>query len=318
MALLPGFDAVELMQRKTGNKLADAFTVPPFSVLNAMEGSWQERKRMWLDVGIRGEVGRKSCPGGGGPNSAMNRKSSQIGEVFTTKRERIEDEGGTSVFDPTLCELAYRWFCPPSGIVLDPFAGGSVRGIVAVKLARRYWGCDLRQEQIDANERQADEICNGNRPVWICGDSASTLPGAPPADFIFSCPPYGNLERYSDDPRDLSTMDYPAFRQAYFKIVGMACGKLRDNRFACFVVGDFRDKEGNYCNFVSDTIRAFQYAGLRLYNEAILITAVGSLPIRVTKQFTASRKLGKTHQNVLVFVKGSGKEAAKAIEEKQS
>jgi hypothetical protein len=31
--------------------------------------------------------------------------------------------------------------------------------------------------------------------------------------------------------------------------------------------------------------------------------------MRVTKQFEASRKFAKTHQNVLVFVKGDGKKA---------
>ena len=30
---------------------------------------------------------------------------------------------GTSIFDPVLCELAYRWFCPPGGLVLDPSRG---------------------------------------------------------------------------------------------------------------------------------------------------------------------------------------------------
>ena len=30
---------------------------------------------------------------------------------------------GTSIFDPVLCELVYRWFCPAGGAVLDPFAG---------------------------------------------------------------------------------------------------------------------------------------------------------------------------------------------------
>ena len=55
---------------------------------------------------------------------------------------------GTSIFDPVLCELAYRWFTPPAAHILDPFAGGSVRGIVAAKLGRRYTGIDLRAEQI--------------------------------------------------------------------------------------------------------------------------------------------------------------------------
>jgi hypothetical protein len=130
------------------------------------------------------------------------------------------------------------------------------------------------------------------------------------ADFLFSCPPYADLEVYSDNPSDLSTLSYSEFRPAYFEIIAKACTLLRDDRFACFVVGDVRDKKGNYYNFVGDTVEAFRTAGLNYYNEAILVTAVGSLPIRAGKQFSSSRKLGKTHQNVLVFVKGDGKRAA--------
>ena len=42
--------------------LARSFDYPPFSVLNAREGWWQERKRQWLALGIQSELGR----GGGG------------------------------------------------------------------------------------------------------------------------------------------------------------------------------------------------------------------------------------------------------------
>jgi hypothetical protein len=66
------------------------------------------------------------------------------------------------------------------------------------------------------------------------------------------------------------------------------------------------------CAWASDTITAFHDAGAMLYNEAILVTAVGSLPIRVGRQFSAGRKLGKTHQNVLVFVKGDPRKATDA------
>ena len=38
--------------------LADRFGIAPFSVLNAREGWWQDRKRAWLDLGIMSEVGR--------------------------------------------------------------------------------------------------------------------------------------------------------------------------------------------------------------------------------------------------------------------
>ena len=80
---------------------------------------------------------------------------------------------GTSIFDPVLCELAYRWFCPPGGLVLDPFAGGSVRGIVASKCGRRYIGIDLSERQVAANRAQAEAICGGGEmPEWIVGDAA--------------------------------------------------------------------------------------------------------------------------------------------------
>lgn len=87
---------------------------------------------------------------------------------------------------------------------------------------------------------------------------------------------------------------------------------LRQDRFACFVVGDIRDTKGLYRGFVSDTIAAFRDAGAHLYNEAILVTQSGSLPIRAGKGFEISRKLGKTHQQVLVFVKGDPKRATAA------
>jgi glycosyltransferase involved in cell wall biosynthesis len=63
---------------------------------------------------------------------------------------------------------------------------------------------------------------------------------------------------------------------------------------------------------VGDTVEAFRAAGLNYYNEGILKTCVGTLPIRAGKQYSASRKFGKTHQNILVFVKGDGKKAAAA------
>lgn len=225
---------------------------------------------------------------------------------------------GTSIFDPVLCELAYRWFCPPGGLVLDPFAGGSVRGIVASKLGRRYLGVDLRPEQIEANEKQAARICDkAMAPKWIVGDSRNIakLAATAGADFVFSCPPYADLEVYSDDERDLSTMDYPDFVAAYREIIAASCALLKPDRFACFVVGEVRAKTGNYYGFVPDTITAFQDAGLALYNEAILVTAVGSLPIRAGKQFASTRKLGKTHQNCLVFLKGDVRKAVAAIGE---
>lgn len=246
---------------------------------------------------------RRACPGGhsGSPLSA-----------YTVSDDT---QSGTSIFDPVLTELCYRWFSPKGGHILDPFAGGSVRGIVASVLGYKYTGFELRPEQVAANVAQAATICPESAPQWVCGDSAATIPAwAGQADMLFSCPPYGDLEVYSDRPDDLSAMTHEAFLAAYRAIIAAAVDKLAPDSFAVFVVGDYRCKKGFYRNFTGETVAAFEAAGARFYNEAILVTAVGSLPVRITKQFKSGRKLGKTHQNILGFVKGDPKRAAAKCE----
>lgn len=218
---------------------------------------------------------------------------------------------GTSIFDPVLCEIAYRWFAPEGGSVLDPFAGGSVRGVVASVLGHSYTGIELRAEQVEANRVQGEEIVPDMPPRWICGDSRNIpdlLAEDERFDLVFSCPPYADLEVYSDDPLDLSVIaadeGYPAFRDLYLEILRLSFERLRENRFAVIVVGDVRAKDGGYVGFVEDTIRAGRECGLALYNHAILVTAFASLALRVGRAFGGWRKLGKTHQDVIVLYKG--------------
>lgn len=301
--------------------LQERFIFPPFSVLDTRVGNWINRRRMWLSLGIKSEIGREK-------DITYNR-SAQPPHVYEIRNKIRETTGNdpsweevfkyceenkipllgcTSIFDPVLCELMYRWFNVPEGLILDPFAGGSVRGIVAAKLGMSYIGVDLRKEQVEANRENAKEVLGEipNFPVWKCGDSTGIDKHCKgyKADMIFSCPPYADLEVYSDDPKDLSTMNYPEFIKAYETIIAKSCSLLKDNSFAIFVVGEVRDKSGFYHNFVSDTITAFEKAGLHFYNELILVNQIAGLAIRVSKPFNVSRKTGKHHQNVLVFYKG--------------
>ena len=535
------------------------FGAPPFTVLDARAGYWRARKRQWLELGIRGELGREELDS----------------TVASTKIERGAGVGG-SIFDPVLTELVYRWFAPPGGRVLDPFAGGSVRGIVAAMLGYRYVGVELREEQVAANRQQAREILGEARecitdpealtpveeragvylkrddyfcaagvrggkvrtalllareglkeqpgaglvtagarqspqvnivahvaamlgvparlhvpsgelpdelqraaaagaeivqhspgynsvlvararedakargwvhipfgmecpqaveytsrqveniprnakrlvvpvgsgmtlagilhglkrygldmpvlgvvvgadptarldayapddwrdvvelveaggkyttpatkteywgirldatyeakaapfvepgdvfwivgvhqsedvvvPEWIVGDSREVLPTLQGGfDLVFSCPPYANLEVYSDDPRDLSTMDYPEFVRAYREIIAHAVELLAPDRFAAFVVGEVRGSSGAYLGFVPDTIRAFVDAGAAYYNEATYITPLGSAPIKAAATFPKGRKLVRVHQTLLVHYKGDVRQAGKAL-----
>ena len=273
--------------------LRDLFGCNPFSVLDCKTAEWMDRKRMWIDLGIRSETGRDD-------NLTSAPRSP---DYITSTCDNFAP--GTSVFDPALCELMYRWFAPPGGTILDPFAGGSVRGIVAGCLGHSYFGVDIRQEQIDANVANAAQIDTAASAIWACGDSRNLRDLAPDDayDMVFSCPPYADLEVYSDDPADLSNMDYEDFVVAYRTIIAEACALLRDDSFAVFVVGDVRDKQGFYRDLIGDTKRAFIDCGCRLYNEIIKLDPFGTAGARARRVFS-TRKVVRVHQHVLVFYKG--------------
>lgn len=292
-------EKLNVNQQESGKKLRSLFIEPPFSVLDTKLSSWQNRRKIWYEFGIQSELGR-------------NTKYSNYGDWIVgkgwTKDGNFKGQDtkmSISIFDPVLCELMYRWFCPLSGKVLDPFAGGSVRGITASILGYEYVGIELNPEQIKSNEYQTKNICSKNIPKWIVGDSNEILDGVKDKfDFVFSCPPYFDLEEYTNHPADLSTMNDDKFLEAYQSIITKSVSKLKDNRFACFVVGEVRGKDGGYKNLISNTIQCFEKSGCRFYNDIVLLRPVANAAMRVSKQFPNYRKVVRIHQNVLVFYKG--------------
>ena len=297
--------------------LRELFLENPFTILDAKSGNWQNRKKNWIKKGIRSEIGRdKETTKGQDTSIRMGSTSTKNKAIIsgTDMYRKISKTDGynnrdcyISVFDPALCELMYKWFCPTGGSVIDPFAGGSVRGIVGNYLGYKYTGIDIRQEQIDSNREQALEILSvNNQPQWYVGDSNVVLgelkKNNNKYDMCLSCPPYGNLEIYSDLDGDISNMPYEDFLVAYRSIIAKTCSMLKEGAFAIFVVGEFRDKKGNYVGFVPDTIKAFMDCGMNYYNEAILSTPFVSASIRA-KGNMATKKLVKVHQNILMFKK---------------
>jgi hypothetical protein len=302
--------------------LADKFGVPPMSVLDRRSGAWQDRRRRWLTLGIQSELGRDSRSG------ALSSLSDPTRDDFIGRIMRGEQVGpasmgalvadGVSVFDPVICELVYRWFSPPGGQVLDPFAGGSVRGVVASVLGRRYRGIDLRTDQVKANRSQMFLGGKGRpAPVWVTGDSRTVLRQmwriGHEYDLVFTCPPYGDLERYSDDPADLSAMSWADFLHAHRAIIRAAVRLLKPDRFAAWVISDIRSPSGAYRGLVADTIATFRRHGLELHNDLIILDQVGHAALRAERPFVATRKVTRVHQHLLVFVKGDA-HAATAVQ----
>lgn len=309
---LTGFDKDLIINGKYDNyalgSVAEKYVIPPFSILDTRSGLWQNRKKLWLSLGIKSEEGRSEDLMGKGMRVLSEKQNTtyQSGIVLT----------GTSIFDPVLAEICYKWFCPIGGGIIDPFCGGSVRGIVASKLGYKYVGTELRKEQVDANIFNGKDILKDTEifPNWICDDALNIKKHITNSqDMLFTCPPYGDLEVYSDNINDISNMEYDKFLKVYADILKESCHLLMENRFAVIVLGEIRNKEGSYRNFISDTIRIFQDIGLHFYNEMILINMIGTLPLRINKQFLSGRKIGKTHQNILVFWKGDLKKIKETV-----
>jgi hypothetical protein len=305
-------NAIQLLPegKKGTNQLTSGSGIPHYDVFQVAAGRWAERRKKWVrEVGVWGEEGRAS--------DSLESDDVQV--------ECLPD--GTSVFDPVLCETSYGWFCPKGGKILDPFAGGSTRGLVAAYLGYEYTGVEIRQGQVDANLKQfatlkarhdkihSAEIAAGVRqamkkPNWIVGDSRELekiLPKEESYDLLFSCPPYYDREVYSTNEGDGSrAKTYEHFLVWLEDIYRQATARLRDNRFAIVTVGDIRNKKtGAYRLFPEDTTILFaRKLGLVPYNKAILCTPIGSLRIRAAAQFPKNRRLGHAYQEVKIFWKG--------------
>jgi SAM-dependent methyltransferase len=277
-------------------KLADEFVAPPLSVLDARQGYWRDRKRAWADLGLCDSRGRQGCllPS----THAIKGTSAYVTGCPTMTQT-------TSIFDPVLAEVIVSWFSSPGSSIADPFAGGPVRGIVASVLGRRYTGIDIRQEQVDADVDASGYVHGEHVPRYVVGDSASLLADLGETyDLVMTCPPYFSLERYSDDPHDLSQMDDIDFRDAYRAVISACADVLVPCGYAAFVVGDVRDRAGMWRGLPELTVSAFSDAGMGLYDRITYIEPYGTAPLRAGRQFRASRKVVGVSEQLLVFRRG--------------
>ena len=273
-------------------RLEADFIIPPFDIFDARLGAWRERKRVWRNM--IGDLGQARDV------QAYNNKQ-------TNDKSKYKHNGvmptEVSILDPVLSEIIIKWFTPCEGAKLfDPFAGDTVFGYVAGALGYSFTGIELRQEQVDFNTERVE----GLDATYICDDGRNVKKHIEPEsqDMLFSCPPYFDLEVYSDDPNDASNQDsYEDFIQLIDDAFSNAITRLKDNRFAVIVVGDIRDKKGAYYNFPNDVINIFRRNGLVLYNNIKLLTPYGTAQLRARK-YMRSRKTAHVYQDVLVFYKG--------------
>jgi len=267
-----------------GSALHERFVAPPFSILDTKQGYWSDRKKIWRElIGDNGESRQ---------NTLVENPDCAMGAI----------NNGVSLLDPVLSEIITKWFSPLKSNIFDPFAGDTVFGYVSTyENHNKFIGIELREEQATLNNERTCE-----RATYICDDGRNVDKHIEKGtqDLLFSCPPYYDLEVYSDLENDASNQET---YEEFFEIIDDAFTKsikcLKDNRFAVIVVGDVRDKDGFYYDYPGDIKRLFMREGMKLYNDIILSDAIGTAGMRANS-FMRKRKVVKVHQNVLVFYKG--------------
>lgn len=282
----------------------DRFPILPFSIINTGDGKWRNRKMRWNKlIGDNGESREMTFTRGTGKKSSenFNKKVSYGG---------YDSFGNTvSILDACLAELVIDWYTLENWTTFDPFAGDSVFGFVAGVKNRLFTGIELRKEQCRLNQSRLEDNKLTGRYICDDGININNHIEEKSQDFLFSCPPYFDLEIYSDLPNDASNQkNYLDYVEIMDNILSNSIKCLKDNRFCVIVIGDVRDKKtGFYYSIESDIIKIMQKNNVGLYQELILQTPIG------TKAFAANniwrfRKIGKIHEKVLIFYKGDQKQ----------
>jgi site-specific DNA-methyltransferase (cytosine-N4-specific) len=114
-----------------GNVIQQAYSAEDLERLAMQRYTAEEAAAVWAE---RGDV--VDCNVGGG----------RMGSTLAHENE--------APFPEHLAEFFVRSFCPPGGLIIDPFCGSGTTGAVAVRLGRRFLGCDLRQSQVDLSRRR--------------------------------------------------------------------------------------------------------------------------------------------------------------------
>lgn len=165
---------------------------------------------------------------------------SQVGvwEFFYEKRDVRDKDLHPATFPISLARRVIELFSHKGELVLDPFVGSGTTLVAAQDLDRNALGFDLQRRYVElAASRLADQRLGHAAHQAAVQDDARNIPsylGEGSVGLLFTSPPYANLlnrrrknksrrkrdnaqlgrvEQYSQDPRDLGTLDLAMYTE---------------------------------------------------------------------------------------------------------
>lgn len=186
--------------------------------------------------------------------------------------------------------------------VLDAFAGGPPRAVVSSIMGYEYHGVEIRQEQITENLAILRSLNLDGARYHLSDGRYLDMGGEDNFDVAITCPPYFNLEVYSDHKDDLSTFgSYDEFNAAMGMCAMAHRERMKPGAFVCIVVGPFRDKKtGELIDFPAHTVNNFREAGFVFWQSIVLSKNFASAAKRSTNAWRGL-KLVPAHEFLQVF-----------------
>ncbi len=261
-----------------------------FLPISIWETDWTTVKRLKAIVGDTGQT------------RARDVRSGNFRKAGASYKETLGNSTNSmSIFNPHLAQMILSAYCPAHAKIYDPFGGGGTRGFIATAMGHNYWGVEIRQEEVDRIKEQQKIL---NKPFeLICADSQYFPFQENFFDFSYTCPPYYNLEVYSDMPNDLSNAKtYEDFLTMMKNCLEWTYKGLKKDCLSVWVVGNFRDKKGELTHFNGDLIRLAKKVGFALHDELIFWGASKCASQRCG-QFKANRKSVRVHEYIIVLKK---------------
>ncbi|CUU34797.1 MAG: site-specific DNA-methyltransferase [Armatimonadetes bacterium] len=180
-------------------------------------------------------------------------------------------------FVPQIPYQAMRRFTKPGELVIDPFVGFGTTLIEAIRLGRYAIGVDLQLYCVE-QARWRVHLETGKdgvlaTAIWGDSTSPSTVEtvreimgewGFTHAHLLILHPPYHDIIRFSEDPRDLSNaLTTEEFLQLFGRVLDNFAPLLAAGRFLVLVIGD-KYTRGEWIPLGFQTMDVVRQKGFRL------------------------------------------------------
>jgi len=236
--------------------------------------------------------------------------------VRDNSMERYRDGNGKqplSEFNPDVAMRCLQIWSEKCDYVLDPFMNRGTTSIIAAYYGRYGYANEIVKSYYDGVKERVNTLIEEGKEwaedVFLNhGDARDIVKiadkewGVLQFDYIYTSPPYWNVEKYESTNGQLSDMDdYALFIEEYTKIMEQLYHVLKPQKYMTLVVNDFR-RNGEFIWFSGDTIMACQRVGFELHD--IVINVIRTPYVSgVEKAVEKFKRTIKYHEYVLTFKK---------------